>query len=294
MPDARTIAQVLGFRRSGSCWVGRCPAHEDRNPSCTIRDGDTAPIFKCHAGCTSAEIVSAPAVRAILGTATVVDEEEVERRRRERERERIAHDKRRINQALDIWRGTVVPGGTPTEAYLRSRAIEGVIPPSVRHHADCYCADTGGGLPAMMSVVKRGDAIVAVHRTYLSGDGRKADVPTVKSTLGPLRGGAVRLTKPADTLILAEGIETALSVRGALQGRDVAVWSALSAPNLAAVEIPNWAKEIVVAADNDSPGRRAAEAVAIKCRERGIDCRLMLPPEPFKDWNDVAMAEAGQ
>lgn len=143
----------------------------------------------------------------------------------------------------------------------------------------------------MVSAVQLGGDLIAEHRTYLSADGRKADVASPKSTLGPIRGGAVRLSGRAPTLVVAEGIETALSVRDALADRGVAVWAALNAGNLSRIELPEWVKEIVVAADNDPVGRNAADHLARRCGDRGLPCRAMLPPAPFKDWNDVAQAE---
>ena len=36
-----------------SGWMARCPGHEDRHPSLSIREGDDGRILiHCHAGCT--------------------------------------------------------------------------------------------------------------------------------------------------------------------------------------------------------------------------------------------------
>ncbi len=49
--------------------------------------------------------------------------------------------------------------------------------------------------------------------TWLSADGTdKAPVETPREIFGPIRGGAVRLAPPSETLAIAEGIEIALSV----------------------------------------------------------------------------------
>jgi hypothetical protein len=34
---AETIAKTLGGRKAGSGWAARCPAHDDRTPSATVR-----------------------------------------------------------------------------------------------------------------------------------------------------------------------------------------------------------------------------------------------------------------
>jgi hypothetical protein len=47
---------------------------------------------------------------------------------------------------------------------------------------------------------------IAIHRTFLTRDGRKAPVAPQKMMLGRCRGGAVRLAGPHDLLMIGEGI----------------------------------------------------------------------------------------
>ena len=57
---AAEIAKNLGGRKSGSEWIARCPAHEDRNPSLSLRDGyEGRVLVKCHAGCEQAAVIAA-------------------------------------------------------------------------------------------------------------------------------------------------------------------------------------------------------------------------------------------
>jgi putative DNA primase/helicase len=37
--SAEAIAKALGGRKAGGAWMAHCPAHDDREPSLTIRDG---------------------------------------------------------------------------------------------------------------------------------------------------------------------------------------------------------------------------------------------------------------
>jgi putative DNA primase/helicase len=58
-----TVEEVLGrlerVKRSDSGWTARCPAHEDRNPSLTVAEGDDGRILiRCHAGCETAAILN--------------------------------------------------------------------------------------------------------------------------------------------------------------------------------------------------------------------------------------------
>ena len=56
---AETIARALGGRRVGQCWTARCPAHDDREPSLSIRDADGKVLVRCHAGCDQRDVIAA-------------------------------------------------------------------------------------------------------------------------------------------------------------------------------------------------------------------------------------------
>ena len=45
--------------RGASKWLARCPAHEDKNPSLAIAEGERGLLVKCWAGCTLEEITRA-------------------------------------------------------------------------------------------------------------------------------------------------------------------------------------------------------------------------------------------
>lgn len=54
------IARLEGVKRSGKGYVARCPAHEDRTPSLSLREGDDGRVLlHCHGGCTTAAVVAA-------------------------------------------------------------------------------------------------------------------------------------------------------------------------------------------------------------------------------------------
>lgn len=62
---ADTIARVLKARRSGNGWMAKCPAHDDQNPSLSIRDSDGKVLLHCHAGCTQGDVIDALKVRGV-------------------------------------------------------------------------------------------------------------------------------------------------------------------------------------------------------------------------------------
>ena len=57
---AAQIARALPRgRKSGVGYIACCPAHEDRNPSLSLRDADGRVLVRCHAGCTQEAVIGA-------------------------------------------------------------------------------------------------------------------------------------------------------------------------------------------------------------------------------------------
>ena len=57
--NAETIATALGGRKAGSGWMARCPTHDDREPSLSIRDADDGKVLvRCHAGCDQERVIA--------------------------------------------------------------------------------------------------------------------------------------------------------------------------------------------------------------------------------------------
>lgn len=56
----RVLDRLSGVKETRSGWSARCPAHEDRNASLSIAEGDDGrAVVHCHAGCGHREIVQA-------------------------------------------------------------------------------------------------------------------------------------------------------------------------------------------------------------------------------------------
>lgn len=59
-PIENLLSRLSGVRKSGSGWVARCPAHEDRKPSLSIGEGrDGTVMIHCFAGCSAEAVVDA-------------------------------------------------------------------------------------------------------------------------------------------------------------------------------------------------------------------------------------------
>ena len=184
--------------------------------------------------------------------------------------------------------------GDPVALYLRRRGLADVWPlPDVLrlHPALPYWHDAKalGTFPAMVAPIVAPDGrTVALHRTYLTADGRKADVPTVKklsAAAGPLAGACVPLQKPERGCIgIAEGIETALA---AWCASGVPTVAAYCAGNLAAWRWPAGIQRLVIFADSDKAGREAADTLRARACSRQLSCVVMTPSDDGADWCDV-------
>src|SRR5687767_9180806 len=55
------LSQLSGVKRTGDGrWIARCPAHDDKHPSLSIRElGDGRLLLHCFAGCSIQEVLGA-------------------------------------------------------------------------------------------------------------------------------------------------------------------------------------------------------------------------------------------
>ena len=144
-----------------------------------------------------------------------------------------------------------------------------------------------------MVALVEGSTGFAVHRTYLLPDGSgKALVEPAKAMLGSVTGGAVRLSEAHGPLVVAEGIETALSLASGLIGGPVTAWAALSTSGIRGLKLPQAQGRITVAPDGDAAGHAAATALAERAHALGWSVSLLSAPEGY-DWNDVLTGKGG-
>ncbi|NQW53416.1 MAG: toprim domain-containing protein [Rhodospirillales bacterium] len=287
---AEAIAKALGGRKAGGGWTARCPAHDDRTPSLSIRDADENKVLvRCHAGCDQKHVIAALRGRGLWGERGPRSSPWTPRRK-PAEHEPDRDDARRTAMALAIWQSATPAPGTPAADYLASRGIH--LPPSdaLRFHA-ALKHPSGGFWPAMVALVTNGidGAPIAVHRTFLARDGGgKAPVDPEKMMLGPCRCGAVRLADPGDVLMVGEGIETCLA---AMQASGQPAWSALSTSGLRALDLPKDVRDVIVLADGDEAGEAAARDCALRWKRQGRRVRIARPPQGT-DFNDMLSGRA--
>lgn len=292
MTDAREITAALGGTWCGVYGIALCPAHGDTRPSLSLSNAASGRLLaRCHTGCSFDQILDALRGLGLVaghGSLPVLDPAEVALRE-----DQVKVDMaRRENQARRIWAETLPIEGMPAETYLGTRGIGFAIPGTIRFHPACWHGATAQRLPAMVALIEGGQGF-AVHRTYLRQDGTaKADVSPAKAMLGNARGGAVRLLwhVPGAPLMIAEGIETALSLV-ALCPFPANVWAALSTSGIKGLALPRAPGRLTIATDGDQPGREAGNDLAVRAHSSRWAVSMLPAPEG-SDWNDVLQGRA--
>lgn len=129
-----TGAELVGLLQKvravgGDRWVGQCPAHEDREPSLTVREEGHRVLLHCFAGCTVASIAAALGVEPRDLFTDTQDKSETAREHRatlasvrnmrrivaEDELRRVSEELRR-RDAVKLRINAAVEAGTMTEA----------------------------------------------------------------------------------------------------------------------------------------------------------------------------------
>lgn len=181
-------------------------------------------------------------------------------------------------------------------AYLEARAC--VIPPAdgdLRWHPALKHPPSGMVGPALVGLLT--DAIDGtprtLHRTWVMPSGHKAPVDPPRMLLGGHRkAGAVCRLWPDEAVTMglgtAEGVETALSLAHAFRP----VWAAIDAGNVSAFPVLEGIESIVIAADFDPAGIRAARECARRWADAGREARVILPDAFGADLNDMAQGGA--
>ena len=288
MIDALEITRLLGGKWYRTYGAAPCPicqsGREKAQNALTIADGRNGNlVLDCKkSACAFSDLLHAAGITA--GSYKSPEPETLAKRKAEQRKEAEKH----AAQAKAVWSEASQIDGTLAETYLRGRGITCQLPKSLRFHPHCWHGLTAKGYPAMVAAVQ-GNQLAAVHRTYLKTDGSgKADIEPSKMMLGATKKAAVRLSESGKRLVVAEGIETALSLCSGLLSAPTAVWAALSTSGMRGLALPPQAGQLTIASDGEQAGREAANALAARANDLGWQVTLLPAPDGL-DWNDVLM-----
>ena len=272
------------LRKSGHEYKARCPFHSDRTPSLTLYQSKAGWRWQCFGCGLGGDVIDwlaalhrlpvTDAARMLAGgnvpSIHVATPPPTDK----------AH---KGDEARKVWADSLPIAGTPAEIYLRRRNIDIGLPDCLRFARLRFAGEVR---PMLIAALAGPDnRVQAIHRIVLKDDGSKADLDggKVKFSLGPVMGGAIRLTGSGNGMLVCVGIEDGLTL---LQQQAQAVWAVTGDVALPAVQLPAGVRSVVVAHDNDASGRAAGKKAANKLASEGRQVRLIQPLSGFKDFNE--------
>lgn len=116
--QALDLVERLGGRWSGGGGLCRCPAHEDRSPSLSVRAGAKRLLLHCFAGCSAGRVLEALKAQGLLlpGSGPAGG------------RRSTVGDRRSVAAARRIWDAGRAIDGTLASRYLARRGISSSSP----------------------------------------------------------------------------------------------------------------------------------------------------------------------
>lgn len=269
--DLIRLVAALGGTWSGTCAMCRCPAHADRTPSLSIRQGDRGILVKCFAGCDASDVL-----REISRFAQIPKSEIIVRHNA------VVRPKANVER---LWSEGIDTSGTLAAAYLERRGISHCFA-DLRFHPRCPKGPKPlTTFPPALLVAVRGEAgVLAIQRIFLATDATY----TEKLMIGRPANGAWR-GRPSENghLAIAEGFETAarFTIR-----TGIPCWASLGAARLPLICLPEGLTDLFIAEDDDPEGAAAASRAVSAYAHGGLTIRRMRPPRPsgLKGSNDWA------
>lgn len=256
MMDARHPTQALGgkwYRHYGSAPCPVCQPERRRGQNAlTLADGDAGLLAHCKkSDCAFHDVLGAASVAPMAPGGYTPPDPAI---RAQREADRKAEAPRRAKQAFHVWQEAESITGSVAETYLRqARGITCDLPETLRYHPACWHGATATRHPALVALID---------------------------------GGAVRLSDEGGPLVLAEGIETALSLASGLLQCPATIWAALSTSGVRGLTLPSEMGRVTIAPDGDPAGRAAAHVLAERAHAAGWTVST-LPAPNGRDWNDI-------
>jgi hypothetical protein len=197
---------------------------------------------------------------------------------------------RRTEAALKIWDEARDARGTLVEFYLKGRCLElpeGDCSQFMRFHGNCPFGQER--FPALVALIRSiaTDAHQGIQRTALNSDGTavKHNGKTLRMTLGPMAGGAIKIDADADVTLgvcIGEGMESTLAGR---QLGFAPAWALLSASGIAKFPALSGLESLTIFRENDDASRKAVEECGSRWHADGCDV-FTVRPEIGSDLND--------
>ena len=287
--NAAGIAAALKGKRAGSGrWLARCPAHADRTPSLSLREGVIGPLVHCHAGCLQRDVIDALRERGLWPSPPSRSS-----RRPPSPSRAVRRDNQQWRQdtAARIWNASHDPRGTVAEDYLNSRGLrldDDLAGRVIKFHPTCPWGE-GTKAPCLIAAFRpiqndpgEDAPPSAILRVGLDEHGAKLG----KKMLGPVSGCAIKHDRDENVTLglgITEGLETGLAVR-ATGWRPV--WALGSAGAIATFPVLAGIETLTLFADHDPTGLSAAQRCAERWQAAGCEVFIRWPKGLGRDYAD--------
>ncbi len=200
--------------------------------------------------------------------------------------------KEKIAKVQALWNKGQSLEGTVAERYLReNRKIEGELSNDLRYVPSFYDKASNAKHPCLMAAARNPEGqVTAVQLTFLNSEtGKKASLDVAKKSFGVIKGSVVTLQKDeAGPLFIAEGVETALSLKSA--GVKGTIQASLGLSSIRQLEPQDPQTPIIICADHDTPNSPAAKSLeksVLALQEKGLQVTVIKPDKLNQDFNDV-------
>ena len=310
------VQKDLPLRRVGREWSALCPFHQEKSPSFFVNDQKQ--FWHCF-GCGAHgdgvgwlmrrhSLEFKDAVERLAGEKPPSEAQRWENSLRAKSDEHMARsvfdyalDETELAQqamAKTIWHHASKIAGTVAETYLRSRGIKlKQIPASLRFSENGWIFSYEGGWrrsghPAMIAGIQDSvGRLSAIQTTYLMTDGAwhigRTGAKRPKMVTGPMVDGAIRLSAPGETLMIAEGAETALAGQ---QLYNLPSWAATGQARRQSILLPDVVRTVVILAENGC-SQITTEKAKLSFEQQGREVIVEYPPDDFKDHADMLMGK---
>ena len=265
-PTQNTIDIVAALRGKwhGAYAMCHCPAHEDRRPSLSVRQGHRGILVHCFAGCEPADVLREIA-RLPVGARAPGPKPN-------------SYSSQSRGNPRRLWESGKPILGTLGAQYLARRHLS-IDLPDVRFHPRCPLGPKPCTryLPALLVALRERLELKAIQRIFLNEGTARS---TTKMLLGKPGRAAWRAGASARSLALAEGFEDAAAFTK-LTG--IPCWAALGGERLPLLQLPDDLDHLILAPDHDRAGRIAAQKAEAAYHRPGLTIETRYP-QPFKDW----------
>ncbi len=312
------IARALGGEVSNGQVLAPGPGHSRKDRSLSVRLSPGAPdgfLAFSHAG--DDWRACRDYVRRRLGIAPERREHHAEKRLVRPPPRSEPSDARMRNIAREIFSETIEPRDTIVERYFEverrlPNIIDNKLAQTVRFHS---CCPFGSGrdafrAPAIVcalrdlrailgaaqalgelddverAILRDPELIVAIQRIQLSPDGKKVGRGM---SLGPMGDAVIFCSSIWDAFYgshacVAEGLETALTMRAL--GHEGAMALGGSG-RFRRLDLPFQINSVTISGERDAASEKGWRQAGERWAREGRDVDIWLPPEGFKDANDV-------